>query len=328
VYEADYVFEGFFNTFLDAIDGSYCTFVDFGDGSPDPLDPPYPDPSRAAGAFKGTLQCGVYTPTNVISVSYGGQEFDLPAAYQERQCAEYMKLGLQGISIVFASGDSGVAGPEGDDSANGCLGTKGTVFSPTFPNTCPYVTNAGSTTLPPGANVNTDSEIATTRFGSGGGFSNLYPIPSYQSAAVANFFATAPPPYASYSSFSLTNPGASGGVFNKIGRAYPDVSAIGDNVVVFIGGEEGLIGGTSAAAPCFASILVRINEVRLAAGKKTVGFVNPVLYANPTAFHDITGGTNPGCGTVGFTAAKGWDPVTGLGTPNFPALLAVFSALP
>lgn len=54
--------------------GSYCTFVDFGDGSPDPLDPVYPDPSRAAGAFKGSLQCGVYTPTNVISVSYGGQE--------------------------------------------------------------------------------------------------------------------------------------------------------------------------------------------------------------------------------------------------------------
>lgn len=250
-----------------------------------------------------------------------------------------MKLGLQGVTLVFASGDSGVAGPEGDDSNNGCLGTRDTVFSPTFPNTCPYVTNAGSTTLPPGANVNTDSEVATTRFGSGGGFSNLYEIPDYQSSAVANFFATADPPYASYSAFDLTNPGASGGVYNKIGRAYPDVSAVGvsnritklrlspiltdlqDNVVVFIGGEEGLIGGTSAAAPCFASIIVRINEERIAAGKSTVGFVNPVIYANPTAFHDITVGNNPGCGTNGFSAAKGWDPVTGLGTPNFPALL-------
>lgn len=67
--------------------------------------------------------------------------------------------------------------------------------------------------------------------------------------------------------------------------------------------------------------MVRINEERLAAGKTTVGFVNPVIYANPSAFHDITKGTNPGCGTVGFTAAKGWDPVTGLGTPDFPSLL-------
>jgi tripeptidyl-peptidase I len=53
--------------------------------------------------------CGVFTPTNVISVSYGGQEADLPIAYQKRQCLEYLKLGLQGTSFLFASGDSGVS---------------------------------------------------------------------------------------------------------------------------------------------------------------------------------------------------------------------------
>jgi subtilase family serine protease len=53
--------------------------------------------------------CGVYKPTNVISVSYGGQEADLPLSYQKRQCLEYMKLGLQGVSFLFASGDSGVS---------------------------------------------------------------------------------------------------------------------------------------------------------------------------------------------------------------------------
>jgi tripeptidyl-peptidase-1 len=46
-----------------------------------------------------------------------------------------MKLGLQGISIVLASGDSGVAGPAGDDNDDGCLGT-GQIFSPDFPATC------------------------------------------------------------------------------------------------------------------------------------------------------------------------------------------------
>ena len=78
---------GGFNTFLDALDGSYCTYSAFGETGDDPvLDPTYPDPAK--NGYKGQLQCGVYTPTNVISVSYGGQEYDLPAYYQERQCNE------------------------------------------------------------------------------------------------------------------------------------------------------------------------------------------------------------------------------------------------
>lgn len=64
----------------------------------------------------------------MISISYGGQEADLPASYQQRQCNEFMKLGMQGVSIVLASGDSGVAGPSGDDNSDGCLGT-GQIFS-------------------------------------------------------------------------------------------------------------------------------------------------------------------------------------------------------
>ena len=117
--EANYTALGFFNNFLDAIDGSYCSTIS-------PLDPQYPDPK--AGGYKKKLQCGVYKPTNVISLSYGGQEADLPSTYQQRQCAEYMKLGMQGVSIVFASGDSGVAGPANDDNTDGCLGPNGTVF--------------------------------------------------------------------------------------------------------------------------------------------------------------------------------------------------------
>lgn len=78
---------GIFNTFLDALDGSYCTYAAFGETGNDPkLDPVYPDPN--AGGYKGQLQCGVYKPTNIISISYGEQEQDLPAYYQERQCNE------------------------------------------------------------------------------------------------------------------------------------------------------------------------------------------------------------------------------------------------
>lgn len=245
-YENDYEYAGFFNNFLDAIDGSYCSTVD-------PLDPPYPDP--AANGYKGKLQCGVYKPTNVISISYGGQEAGLPIAYQTRQCNEYMKLGLQGVSIVLSSGDSGVAGPNGDGSANGCLGSgsqAGKIFSPDFPATCPYITTVGATYLPPGAKASADAEVAVTRFPSGGGFSNIFPIPAYQKTAVTNYVQKYPQ-YKSYSTTNNQNIGADGGIYNSAGRAYPDVSAVGDNVLIFNKGMPGLIGGSMSSSLSFST---------------------------------------------------------------------------
>lgn len=137
--------------------------------------------------------------------------------------------------------------------------------------------------------------------------------------------------YPSYSTSGTNNPSPTiygSGIFNAAGRGYPDFGAIGDNVVVVVNGMPTLIGGTSAAAPVFAAVLNRINEERLAAGKSTVGFVNPTLYANPQVLHDITVGNNSGCGTPGFYATEGWDPVTGLGTPNYEAMLALYLGLP
>lgn len=97
----------------------------------------------------------------------------------------------------------------------------------------------------------------------------------------------------------------------------------------YVDGEFFLNAGTSASAPIFSSIINRINEERIAAGKGPVGFLNPTMYANPDAFNDITTGYNLGCNAaVGFNATPGWDPVTGLGTPNYPKLLDVFMALP
>lgn len=338
--ETNYTYEGFLNNFLDAIDGSYCSYSAFGETGNSPLDPPYPDPK--AGGYKGKLQCGKYKPTNVITISYGGQEYGFSMAYQRRQCNEFMKLGMQGISVFVASGDSGVGG-QASGNDNGCINQ--TIFQPDFPSTCPYITTVGATTLPAGGDVNKDQETATTRFGSGGGFSNskplssscrhrnqanislVYPIPAYQSAAVNTYLTQHTPPYKAYKTTYEKSIGANGGVYNAAGRGYPDISAVGDNIVIFNMGAPTLIGGTSAASPLFAAVLTRINEERLKAGKSTVGFINPTLYKNPSALHDITMGTNPGCGTNGFSAAKGWDPLTGLGTPNYPALLKVFMAL-
>ncbi|PCG89982.1 Peptidase S8/S53, subtilisin/kexin/sedolisin [Penicillium occitanis (nom. inval.)] len=335
-----------FNTFLDALDGSYCTFSAYGETGNDPyLDQSYPDP----GGWQGELMCGVYKPTNVISVSYGGQEVDLPLSYQRRQCLEYAKLGLQGVSFLFASGDSGVSNyPNSGDGPTGCIGSKLNVFNPTWPNTCPYVTNVGATKVYPGKTV-WDPESAvfdpaghpySVNYSSGGGFSNVFPIPDYQQDAVANFFKEHNPPYPYYSALAPdTNDiqqmididslvGNTGGIYNRIGRGVPDVAANGDNIVVYNGGNYTLSGGTSASTPIFASVINRINDERLWAGKSPLGFLNPSLYANPSMLNDITNGTNPGCDTLGFSAVPGWDPVTGLGTPNFPKMLKYYMSLP
>ena len=112
----------FFDSFLDALDSSYC-------GGDDPeYDPPFPDQY-----YNGTTQCGTYTPTNVISVSYAFAEATYTAAYTKRICSEYMKLGLMGTSIIYASGDNGTLSRAG---ISGCLANGGQ--NPSFPATCPY----------------------------------------------------------------------------------------------------------------------------------------------------------------------------------------------
>ncbi|RYC53786.1 hypothetical protein CHU98_g12422, partial [Xylaria longipes] len=112
---------------------------------------------------------------------------------------------------------------------------------------------------------------------------------------------------------NYSNARAGIGHYNKIGRAYPDVAANGDRFVISSGGELLSIGGTSASCPLWGSVITLINEERLTAGKKPVGFIHPVLYAHPEVFNDITVGDNRGCGTAGFPATEGWDPVTGMG---------------
>jgi tripeptidyl-peptidase-1 len=133
----------------------------------------------------------------------------------------------------------------GTDGPTGCLGPKGNIFNPTWPGTCPFVTSVGATKLYPGSTVN-DPESAVLDpayppYSSGGGFSNIYPIPDYQSKAVANYFDKYSPPYPYYSALSPDSSevpdiaaivGDSDGIYNRIGRGIPDVSANGDNDAV------------------------------------------------------------------------------------------------
>jgi kumamolisin len=85
----------------------------------------------------------------------------------------------------------------------------------------------------------------------------------------------------------------------------------------------GSSGGTSAVAPLWAGLLALINQ-KLA---RRVGFINPLLYANPSALCDVTVGDNKvGDRKLGYVAAKGWDPCTGLGSLDGLRLLAVLGA--
>jgi tripeptidyl-peptidase I len=136
---------------------------------------------------------------------------------------------------------------------------------------------------------------------SGGGFSNLFPRPAYQFFAVQQYLAkSVDPALKKYANFQ--------------GRGYPDVAAQGSRYYVRYQGQDALIGGTSASSPTFASVLVMINDARLARGLPKLGFVNPIIYLKGgfNGLTDITSGSSKGCSEIpqsgpgGFPAAKGW----------------------
>lgn len=116
----------FFDSFLDALDGSYCAY----EGGDDPrYDSHFPN----ATLWNGTRQCGVYEPTNVISLSYELAEAAYSPAYEKRICQEYLKLSLMGTSIIYSSGDNGTLSRAG---VWGCLADG--AQNPSFPSSCPY----------------------------------------------------------------------------------------------------------------------------------------------------------------------------------------------
>ncbi|GAC94319.1 hypothetical protein PHSY_001890 [Pseudozyma hubeiensis SY62] len=239
----------------------------------------------------------------VLSTSYGDDEQTVPKAYALRVCNYIMALGARGVTTVYSSGDSGV-GPDGDCYSNGAYSPKGkATFLPAFPASCPFATTVGAT-------QNFAPEIAVDGdlpgFYSGGGFSNLFPTAYYQVGAVLPYIASLGSKYS--------------GLYNPAGRGYPDVAAQGSRYVIRIGGANYLIYGTSASAPTFSSVIGLLNDDRISKGQPSLGFINPLIYSswiNTPALNDITEGSSVGCNTTGFPAAKGWDAVTGAGTPNF-----------
>lgn len=245
---------------------------------------------------------GMPRPPLVNSVSYGNDESQQSGVdYMESCNTQFKALGLRGLSILFASGDDGVCG------RSGC-GIFTTKFHPGFPAASPYVTSVG------GTDFATKSVIGeeTAWSGSGGGFSNTFGVPDYQRDAVSGYLKKCStitcPPFKAW---------------NSTGRGFPDVSALGGKVNLYCVVEEGSFGGadgTSAATPVNAAVFAKLNDIRLRGGKPPLGFLNPFLYKNAGTFNDVTTGRNDGGSKHGFLATEGWDPATGLGTPDFEAL--------
>lgn len=215
-----------FNNFLDGIDGSYCNFQG-GDSKDRNID----------GQYSSQVNCGTTRPTNVISTSYGFNEVDLGVKYVQRQCDEYMKLALQGVTVIYSSGDFGVAGNGGQClSADGQTPTNGKsgMFNPSFPGGCPWVTSVGATQVRNGSTVQ-DEEIACEQvIRSGGGFSNVFSMPNYQRRAVAAYYDNSAP---QYDATTYNN--------SMAVRGFPDVSANGANYVTAVNGKFTLSYGTS-----------------------------------------------------------------------------------
>ncbi|KAH9059177.1 subtilisin-like protein [Lactarius vividus] len=231
-----------------------------------------------------------------ITTSYGGPEFGIPIDYATTVCRLFAELGLRGVTVLFASGDSGVG--SGNCLLQDINGHTSVHFTPNFPATCPYLTSVGGTT-------SNSPEVAASL--SGGGFSNYFERPPYQANVVPPFLQTLGDKYQGY--------------YHPGGRGVPDISAQALGVVYILKGQLKLGSGTSASTPIAAGIFSLLNDYLISKGEGPLGFLNGWLYGQGLlGLNDIISGSNPGCNTDGFTAIAGWDPVTGLGTPDFMRL--------
>ena len=306
---------------LAAFDKYYC----------DPINPgykKYPD-FYPPGCNASGCDCGSSSPPNVISISWGWTEAGFTSNYLQRQCLEFLKLGLMGTTIVVSVSDHGTASGGGSFCIHDRTGNApGGRFSPTFPSSCPWVTSVGGTQMLKPTTIQTpEATTNETTFrrvvsgvttSSGGGFSNVFLAPPYQVPNVAL-----------YKDIEKDHLDEIQDRFSSTGRGYPDVAARADNYMVVVNGKWTPVSGTSASNPVFASIITLINSERMHAGKGSVGFINPVLYSNPGMLNDVVTGANQGCGVdQAFRAAPGWDAVTGLGSPDYERMRRLFMSLP
>jgi kumamolisin len=250
-------------------------------------------PNTDQGFSDGIAQAVQDTDRNpsVLSISWGGPEDSWSQQALAAMTAALQDAASLGVTVTVAAGDDGSSDGETDGKSHvdfpasspfslGCGGTKATVVSGQLQE---VVWN----------------ETAINEGATGGGVSNIFPIPDYQSAANVP---------------TQVNTGFAG-------RGVPDVSGDADPTTGYntiVDGEAEVIGGTSAVAPLWAGLIALLNQ-QLGAN---LGYVNARLYAiAPPVLNDITSGNNGA-----YSAGPGWDACTGLGSPNGLALDSALQA--
>ncbi len=234
---------------------------------------------------------------SVVSISWGGPEDSWTQQSQTAMNSALQDAATLGVTVTVAAGDNGSSDGETDGNLH-----------VDFPASSPYALACGGTTLVgSGSSISSEvvwNETANNEGATGGGVSNVFALPSYQSSAGV----PAQPQT------------------NFVGRGVPDVSGDADPTTgyqVLVDGQNEVVGGTSAVAPLWAALVALLNQQL---GRK-VGFLNPTLYPlGESVFNDITSGNNDDSGLGYYGAQTGWDPCSGLGSPNGTEILNSLSS--
>jgi kumamolisin len=254
----------------------------------------YHAPNDDVGFLQAVLTAvhdGVNSP-DVISISWGQAESGWTQQMMTAMDDAFQSAAAIGISVFVAAGDDGANDNQNDGRAH-----------VDFPASSPFVTACGGTTLLVSnarqESVWNDGNGSAT----GGGISDFFERPPYQAGI------TMPPNLAT----------------SKTGRGLPDVSAVADpqtGYAVYLHGVWQVFGGTSAVAPLLAAMTLRFAQ---ALGHR-VGLLNTRIYGGNanTVFNDVVSGNNSCDGITGYSAAPGWDAVTGFGSPKGQSLLSLF----
>lgn len=226
---------------------------------------------------------------SVISISWGSPEVAWTHSAVQAMDQAFQAAAALGVTVYAAAGDNGANDfPPGQGSQPGNHAD--------FPASSPHVVGCGGTKVTVSGTTITNEEVWNDPGdgATGGGFSSLFPKPTWQNAANS-----------------------------QNTRGVPDVSGDASPLsgyAVRVDGQNTVIGGTSAVAPLWAGLTALLNQQL----GKPLGFANPVLYGLPTssgAFVDITQGNNNG-----YNAGPGWDACSGLGRPDGAKLAAALGS--
>jgi kumamolisin len=254
-------------------------------------------PNTDQGFIDG-IATAIHDTTNkpsVISISWGSAESNWTTQSLNALDAACQSAAALGITITVATGDDGSTDGETDGQNH-----------VDFPASSPHVLACGGTSIQSDGSTITSETVwndLPSNGATGGGVSNFFPLPTWQANAGV------PVP---------TDPAG--------GRGTPDVSGNADpstGYQIRVDGGDYVVGGTSAVAPLWAGLIALANQQN----GKSAGFIQPAIYAAKasSAFNDITKGTNYIGSPVGFTAGKGWDACTGLGSPIAPKVITTIN---